>query len=218
MAAELRGNGAIPALLPAEAECVAGAVHKRRQEFAAGRSCARLALAALGYGPEPLVVGPDRSPIWPEGVTGSISHTSGYCIAAVACTATVRAVGIDAEYIGGVTDDLWDTLFVDTELLWLYRQARVARVEAATILFGAKEAFYKCQYSLTRAWLDFKDVGVSVTPGRFHVTVGKQEERCGRLGTLGRYVRDEDRILCTVVSRAEDHVVDLSVHGKQSRC
>jgi 4'-phosphopantetheinyl transferase EntD len=83
-------------------------------------------------------------------------------------------------------------------VLWLHRQPRFARAEAATILFGAKEAFYKYQYSLTRTWLDFKDVTVSVTPDRFYVTAaGKQGfvELRGWVGTSGRYLREENWML-----------------------
>ena len=33
---------------------------------------------------------------------------------------------------------------------------------AATLIFAAKEAFYKCQYPLTAEWLNFNDVTVEV--------------------------------------------------------
>jgi 4'-phosphopantetheinyl transferase EntD len=196
-------------LFAAEAESVTGAVYKRKQEFAAGRSCARLALSALGCSPAPLRAGPDRAPVWPKGVTGSISHTTGYCIAAVARKSSYPAIGVDAECIGRVTEDLWHSLFVDDELLWLYRQPESERAESATILFGAKESFYKLQYSLTQAWLGFKDVCVSVDAGRFVVVVREQIVigREMRIDTIGRYVRHGDRILCGMVATSANHEV-----------
>jgi 4'-phosphopantetheinyl transferase EntD len=34
------------------------------------------------------------------------------------------------------------------------------RADAVTLVFAAKEAFYKCQYALTGEWLDFHDLSV----------------------------------------------------------
>jgi 4'-phosphopantetheinyl transferase EntD len=41
-----------------------------------------------------------------------------------------------------------------------YRSAERGR--AAKILFSAKEAFYKCQYTVTERFLDFTDVELSI--------------------------------------------------------
>ena len=209
VAVEAYGVTSPTGLFAAEAESVTGAVYKRKQEFAAGRSCARLALSAFGCSPAPLLSGPDRAPVWPKGVTGSISHTTGYCIAAVARKSSYQAIGVDAECIGRATEDLWYSLFVDDELLWLYRQPESERAESATILFGAKESFYKLQYSLTQAWLDFKDVCVSVDAGRFVVVVRAQMviEREMRIDTIGRYVRHGNRILCGIVATSSTYGV-----------
>src|SRR3569623_1114660 len=59
---------------PDEAQQVAGAVAKRRVEFAAGRACARRALTRLGIRDFVLKNGAARAPRWPRGVVGSISH------------------------------------------------------------------------------------------------------------------------------------------------
>src|SRR3984893_9355145 len=64
-------------LHPAEAEYVARAVPKRIAEFAAGRACARAALAEFGVREFALRAAPDRQPLWPEGFIGSIAHTAG---------------------------------------------------------------------------------------------------------------------------------------------
>ncbi|KKI18877.1 hypothetical protein XM50_11365 [Sphingomonas sp. Ag1] len=44
-----------------------------------------------------------------------------------------------------------------------------ARQERATILFSAKESFYKAQFSWRRRWLDFRDVHVVVEGERLWV-------------------------------------------------
>ncbi len=61
------GEGA----LEEELALVADAATSRREEFAAGRACARRALQRLGVESGPLLVGENREPLWPEGVVGS---------------------------------------------------------------------------------------------------------------------------------------------------
>ena len=68
VAAELREPGDVASLLPAEAACLArGAVPVRAHEFAAGRQCARYALAQFGIADFPLLAASDRRPLWPRG-------------------------------------------------------------------------------------------------------------------------------------------------------
>src|SRR5580692_6347409 len=97
----------VNALLPEERQYVARAMSKRVQEFAAGRVCARAALAQLGYAAVALPMGEDRAPQWPAGATGSITHTNGFCAAVVAATAQIRALGLDAEPGTSVRPHLW---------------------------------------------------------------------------------------------------------------
>src|SRR5882757_7343847 len=82
--AELAGRGDPESLLPAEAQFLGRAVASRREQFAAGRACARRGLFELGIVNFPLAVAEDRRPIWPEGITGSITHTKGFAAAVVA--------------------------------------------------------------------------------------------------------------------------------------
>src|SRR5215469_17508082 len=73
-----------PWLLSAqELSCVSHCANERIEQFAAGRLCARRALEALGIAGFSLLTAPDRRPLWPAGVTGSITHTAGYAAAVV---------------------------------------------------------------------------------------------------------------------------------------
>src|ERR1700757_4626476 len=81
VAAEHWGLGCERDLLPEEARHVEKAVTKRRLEFAAGRRCARLALARLGATPGPILPGEDRTPRWPSALVGSITHHGAHCAA-----------------------------------------------------------------------------------------------------------------------------------------
>jgi 4'-phosphopantetheinyl transferase EntD len=160
--AELNGSGNTEWLLPAEAACLKRAVSSRREEFAAGRACARRALREFGVVEFPLTVAADRRPVWPEGFVGSITHTEGYCAAVVARASSVRAVGIDTERCGRVKPELWPRI-CGPETEWLQTLSAERRPVAATLIFAAKEAFYKCQYALTQEYLGFDDAHVEIS-------------------------------------------------------
>jgi 4'-phosphopantetheinyl transferase EntD len=160
--AEMRGPGDVCQLLPGEADTLARAVPKRIGEFVAGRLCARRAMAEFGVRDFALKVRQDRTPDWPETVVGSISHTAGLYLAAVADKSQVAAVGIDCEVVGHVGTDIWSTICGTVESDWVDSLPVAERPAAVTLIFAAKEAFYKCQYPLTGEWLDFKDLRVRV--------------------------------------------------------
>jgi 4'-phosphopantetheinyl transferase EntD len=159
---ELRQPGDPALLLPAEATFVSRAAPKRVHEFAAGRLCARRALAEIGVEQFALHVAADRTPIWPLGITGSVTHTAGLCLAAVAKLSDVASLGIDCEVVGAATKDIWPSICLSAELHWASSLPNGKLPAAISLIFSAKEAFYKCQYSLDREWLDFQDLLISV--------------------------------------------------------
>jgi 4'-phosphopantetheinyl transferase EntD len=159
-AAELRSSGDPALLYPEESASVARAVQKRVREFAAGRLCARRALAEFGITDFPLRSGPDRVPLWPESMVGSITHTAGFCSAVVAERHRFAALGLDAEVVGDLKRALWPRICVAAEMAWIESMPASAQSAAATLIFSAKEAFYKCQYSITQERLDFTDLRV----------------------------------------------------------
>lgn len=153
------GDGDVGWLLDPEPELVTGAVAGRTSQFAAGRRCARLAIADLGGEPGPIMRSTGRAPLWPDDLYGSISHTEGYAVAVAGRPDTaITSVGIDAERTGRVDEHLHERLFVDTERQWLSGLPCRRRAAAATALFGLKEAFYKAQFPLTGSWVGFHDV------------------------------------------------------------
>jgi len=158
--AELRDPGDPGLLSAAERYHVRQAVRKRVQEFAAGRLCARRALAEFRVENFDLHVAVDRQPLWPDGMLGSITHTAGLCAAVVAPRRTLAAVGMDSEIVGHVTADIWPAICGPQEADWLRSLPASERAAAVTLIFSAKEAFYKCQYPVTGEWLDFHDLVV----------------------------------------------------------
>jgi len=182
-------------LFPEERACLANAVEKRRAEFGTARVCARRALAQLGFPPQPLVPNKDRSPIWPEGVVGSITHTRGYCAVIVAQSSVHTSLGVDAEQDKALTPDL-------IEMICTPREREHLDDRDAVIFFAAKEAFYKCQYPLTQKYLGFQDVELDVDfeRGTFAARIIKRDlgmEKPAWLSQLrGRFVREHGLVLC----------------------
>ncbi len=183
---EVSADEPLDTLFPSEAAHVARAVAKRQREFSAGRHCARRALAALG-GPSTAVgVGPDRAPCWPPGFVGSITHTGGlddgYAAAAVARASDVESVGLDAEQRTPLGDELFRHVLTRSESEYLATLPESERGVVAKLCFSAKEAFYKCQYPLTRQFLGFHDVELEVdlAYGRFRALPTRQIGRFAR--------------------------------------
>jgi phosphopantetheine--protein transferase-like protein len=159
-------------LWPAEEVQIAKAVAKRRSEYNAGRTLARQALAALGGPAAPIPAGVDRDPQWPAGFTGSISHSAGYVVAAVARRADAAAIGIDVEQAARFRIELEPQILSPGEIArHLDGLSPDARQACAAATFSAKEAFYKAQYPMTGRRLGFRDVEVELdlAAGTFEV-------------------------------------------------
>ena len=164
VAFEIVGDGDESWLNPEEEAYVRNAASKRRREFAAGRQCARYALAALGIDSTHLPVGRHRQPIWPRGVVGSITHTYDYCVAVAArCEVLGSAsIGVDVERRGRVGPAVLARILRPEEQQQLQGLRPKARSIAATMFFCAKEAFYKAQFPLTDSWVGFQQVSVTM--------------------------------------------------------
>lgn len=204
-AAELRGYSFHPGLFPAEQALISHAVAKRRQEFAAGRSCARSALARLGIGAHPILSGRAGAPVWPVGVVGSITHCAGYAAAAVATTQRVEGIGIDAEPARPLPEGVLDVVATTAERdhLQLLR-SRYPYPAWDRLLFSAKEATYKFWYPLMGTVLEFGDVEVSFDPVRrcfrSQFRSGPLRASTGPINHVGgRYVADASLLLTSVV-------------------
>jgi 4'-phosphopantetheinyl transferase EntD len=144
-------------LMPGEA--IGAAVPARLEEFALGRTAARAALSALGQAPVAIAAGADRAPVWPEGVTGSITHCAGACLAVAGHSRQWAGLGLDAEPLSPLDPDLWPGLLARGEDLRDGMQALA--------LFVAKEAAYKAQYALSRQLFDFATLRLTWTGDRF---------------------------------------------------
>lgn len=165
VAVELLSEAPRTVLTESELRSISRCAEKRILDFTRGRACAHRALAELGMRDFSVLSGEKREPLWPAGVVGSITHTVGFAAAVVARQTEVSAVGIDCEEIESVSADLWERICTAGE------QARLGELPEAqarlhgALIFAAKEAFYKCQFPLSREWVGFEDVAIEAAEG-----------------------------------------------------
>ncbi len=153
-------------LYPQEAALVAHAVASRRLEFTTVRHCARLALRGLGAPAVALVPGESGRPGWPPGVTGSMTHCSGYRAAAVAHARDYAGLGIDAEPHAALPAEVLPMVTRPEERRWMADSD--PSVHWGRVVFSIKEAIYKAWNPVTHRWLDFHDALVHCSAdGRF---------------------------------------------------
>jgi 4'-phosphopantetheinyl transferase EntD len=193
--AHLAGAAPVSLLTESELGAISHCAEKRIGDFAAGRLCARRALAEFGVHDYSLLSAPDRQPLWPPGLLGSITHTEGYSAAVVTRRGHVRSLGLDSETIAAVHEELWPRILGASERACLGRLPEAARDTAAALMFAAKEAFYKCQFTLTGEWLEFEDVHIEspdwMEPlGRFSV----QPQRSIRLQRQAGNIEGQFRV------------------------
>lgn len=133
---------------PGEAPGTGRIAPARAAEFAAGRAALRQAMARLGRPPAAVPMGPDRAPVWPAGLTGSLTHTAALGLAAVA-PAALGPFGIDAEPDAPLDPELWEAVLRPEERAALEALPPAARGRQARHVFVAKEALHKAQFPLT---------------------------------------------------------------------
>ncbi len=139
------------------------AVAKRQAEFIAGRYCAMQALKIAGLPVQQPVINPDRSPQWPAGVYGSISHSKGVAIAAVS---QQYYIGLDLE--ARMSDKT--AANVASRILTQDEQQRFGTGNAVepdllTQIFSLKESFYKAAYPQIQRFFGFEAVSVQRLDG-----------------------------------------------------
>ncbi|MCO7517415.1 4'-phosphopantetheinyl transferase superfamily protein [Pseudomonas guariconensis] len=124
-------------------------VAKRQAEYLAGRVCARAALQRLDGRDYVPGTHEDRSPIWPAGIHGSITHGKGWAAAVVAAEGACQGLGLDQESL--LDDERAERLA--GEILTPAELQRLDRAQvglAVTLTFSLKESLFKTLYPLTR--------------------------------------------------------------------
>jgi len=137
---------------------IAGSVAKRQAEYFYGRLCSQAALHAAGLTRVQIGTGALREPVWPAGFTGSITHNGSIAAAVVVPDEDYAGIGIDIETVshGSACDALRATIVSRRELHYLESLNGGPCVDTLlTLVFSAKESFYKSVSKLVRRVLDF---------------------------------------------------------------
>jgi enterobactin synthetase component D len=182
----------------------------RKQEFIAGRYCAIQAAKKIGLTIESLPSAKTREPIWPAGMTGSISHSKQMAISCISNNSDYLSLGIDAEELmkPEVATEVAATIATQGELDFL---ATLDSSLGLTVLFSAKEALYKALFPLVRTFIDFKEVkltSLDLTQGTFELEL--ISSNLSLVKYLGRYMgsfRMMNQTIVTFVSIPKDQHV-----------
>ena len=143
-----------------EAVIISKAIDKRRFEFSTGRLCARKALQQIGIDICFLAQGKNGAPIWPDQITGSISHSSKWAAAVISNTKDIMTVGFDIETVNRISDGILKRIITEKEKELLNKKDKQNAQIYAALIFSAKEAFYKALSKLYSKTLRFMDVSI----------------------------------------------------------
>jgi enterobactin synthetase component D len=182
------------------------AVARRQIEWILSRHCVRLACHELGVYPLPTLLSrADRSPIWPSGVVGSLTHTEGFVSAAVARESEVRGLGIDSECImsEAVAEQVRAEICVPAETLAMGRMDAASALRYLTLVFSAKESLYKCLYPSVGKFFSYHDAVVKHVDrdkGKYEGVLAAELSSEFRIGTRFQGIfHEEDRLVHTAM-------------------
>ncbi len=146
--------------LVAEEEIICRSWRSEAQKnlFQLGRFAAHEALRKLGFNEQvPILRSTEGAPVWPDGIVGSISNTSGAAAAAVARRTDYLSIGIDIESENRtIRPDTARFICTENEL-----EAHARGDLPLLRLFCAKECVYKAVAPLFHRFIGFKDVELS---------------------------------------------------------
>jgi enterobactin synthetase component D len=140
----------------------------RRAEYLAGRLLCRELLRRHDL-PDQVATGPHREPIWPHGWIGSISHSDGLAVAALAPAAPDQILGLDlAPWLPPMQwVEIESLVALPGELDAL--TAEWSPASLLTLVFSAKESLFKALYPHVGHYFDFtraKVTGLDEGPQR----------------------------------------------------
>lgn len=155
-----------------EAELMRTAGDYRKSEFVAGRGCARAALERAGFAREPILSNEDGLPVWPEGALASISHSRGYCAAIASKSEDFRILGLDLEKTNRLSPSAIKRSVHPDEQIYVQSEQK-----KASLIFCAKEAFFKAQYPVWHTHANFHDLVLSVHEELGQITIQSIDPR-----------------------------------------
>jgi 4'-phosphopantetheinyl transferase EntD len=190
-------------LFDEEWECVVRAVPKRQADFCAGRMCSRALLTELGFRDYPLLRNQDGSPRWPTGIVGSISHTQGLCTAVAARLGNIVGLGVDVEQSEALKSELTRLVCTEAEKQWLTRQPDYTRGRLAKLMFCAKESAFKCQFPISKLFIDFREAQIDIDLQSMRYRIAITKDMGGKLPAnlliRGKFLWQDDHVMASSI-------------------
>ena len=134
----------------------------RKEHYRSGRICAGEVLSKLGTLGQPVLRDPQtREPLWPEGISGAITHSGKWTAAAAGRTSDVSGIGIDLEDLERQVDSrISRHVCIPEEQKWLQECGEDFLEQNLKIIFSAKESIFKAFFPYTRTYLHFHDARI----------------------------------------------------------
>ena len=134
----------------------------RKEHYRSGRICAGEVLSKLGTLGQPVLRDPQtREPLWPEGISGAITHSGNWAAAAAGKTSEVSGIGIDLEDLERQVDSrISRHVCIPEEQKWLQECGEDFLEQNLKIIFSAKESIFKAFFPYTRTYLHFHDARI----------------------------------------------------------
>jgi enterobactin synthetase component D len=133
------------------------AVPKRQAEYLAARLLLRRLQHQLGLTPAQILPAIDRSPLWPAGQQGSVSHSGDFVLVGLGNNVG-RHLGVDLEQwlTAAQYQELAPAILSAQEQQWCLREnSHLSLSQQLTLIFAAKEALYKALYPDCRQIMEF---------------------------------------------------------------
>lgn len=159
---------------------------KRKMDYLAGRLCGLEALKKLNIQVNNIPMQKDRSPLWPDGIVGSITHTNGIAIAAV--SNSLKGIGIDAERL------MSENRYKKISKMFVSENEK-SLVETnleinPTLIFSAKESLYKALYPQCMQYFGFLEATlISIKKNSFEIELHSEHSSVKPLDKIysGKY-------------------------------
>ena len=134
----------------------------RKEHYRSGRICAGEVLSKLGARGQPVLRDSQtREPLWPEGISGAITHSGNWAAAAAGKTSDVSGIGIDLEDLERQVDSrISRHVCIPEEQKWLQECGEDFLEQNLKIIFSAKESIFKAFFPYTRTYLHFHDARI----------------------------------------------------------
>lgn len=134
----------------------------RKEHYRSGRICAGEVLSKLGARGQPVLRDPQtREPLWPEGISGAITHSGNWAAAAAGKTSEVSGIGIDLEDLERQVDSrISRHVCIPEEQKWLQECGEDFLEQYLKIIFSAKESIFKAFFPYSRTYLHFHDARI----------------------------------------------------------